>query len=360
MLFPISNNTLLILFFFISFLLSYTIIPIIVEISNKKKLFASVNERSSHVQQTPNLGGISIFFGIIISVLAFSHFTNMEPNFLFLISLIILFFLGLQDDLLVLTPKVKLLGQIAAISMVVVFSDFKLNNFYGLFGIGLLDFYTSNLLTVFFFIVIINSFNLIDGIDGLAGLVGLLFSLVSGIVFWFRGEYEFAIVSFTLLGSLAAFLYFNFSKKNKIFMGDTGSMLVGFIMAFLALKMLQTKETLFLSINTNILVFALFFYPILDTVRIFIVRYFIMNCSPFKADKNHIHHKYLHFGFKHWKISLFVLTQTLFLVLCSFLLSGLNVNIQFTILLLLGLSTSLLPFLNFKLNKLLQFYDLFY
>lgn len=360
MLFPISNNTLLIIFFFISFLLSYTIIPIIVEISNKKKLFASVNERSSHAQQTPNLGGISIFFGIIISVLAFSHFTNMEPNFLFLISLIILFFLGLQDDLLVLTPKVKLLGQIAAISMVVVFSDFKLNNFYGLFGIGQLDFYTSNFLTVLFFIVIINSFNLIDGIDGLAGLVGLLFSLVSGLVFWFRGEYEFAIVSFTLLGSLAAFLYFNFSKKNKIFMGDTGSMLVGFIMAFLALKMLQTKETLFLSINTNILVFALFFYPILDTVRIFIVRYFIMNCSPFKADKNHIHHKYLHFGFKHWKISLFVLTQTLFLVLCSFLMSGLNVNIQFAILLLLGLSTSLLPFFNFKLNKLLQFYDLFY
>lgn len=360
MLTPISNNSLLILFFIISFLLSYVITPMIIEISNKKNLFADVNERSSHVQQTPNLGGISIFFGIIISVLAFSHFTHMEPNFLFLISLIILFFLGLQDDLLVLSPKVKLFGQILAISMVVFFNDFKLQNFYGLFGIGELDFYTSNILTVVFFIVIINSFNLIDGIDGLAGFVGFIFSLVSGVFFWFRSEDDFAIVSFTLLGSLSAFLYYNFSKKNKIFMGDTGSMLVGFIMAFLALKMLQTKETAILTVNTNILVFALFFYPILDTVRIFLVRYFILNCSPFRADKNHIHHKYLHFGFKHWKISLFVLIQTLFLVFCSLFLSDLNVNIQFIIIILLGLSTSLLPFLNFKLNKLLQFYDLFY
>lgn len=299
------------------------------------------NERSSHNKKTPTLGGVAIFISVSITIMLASYFMQEEIalSYLFpvLTALLILFFLGIQDDLLSISPIKKLVGQIMAAIVVASLTNYRINDLEGVLGIYELPYMISFLFTVFTYVLIINSFNLIDGVDGLAGSFAIIVSILFGIYFILNNSYFMAMISCSLIGALSSFLKFNLSKKNKIFMGDTGSMIVGFLLAFQAITFIQINQT---SVSFNIenavvITLAILSFPLIDTFRVFTIR--ILNKkSPFSADKNHIHHKLLELGFSHKQIALTIASYTVYITCFIYNLRFLNTS---NLLIILGLAT---------------------
>lgn len=334
------------LFFIIAWLFSYVSFPVIINISNEKNLLATPSERSSHVKKTPTLGGVGIFIGFILSFTLFGTIFKNIYAYHLICSVVVLFFLGLKDDILILSAKTKFAVQFIVAFTLILCSNLTINNLYGFFGIYQINTLLSISITLFMFVLIINAYNLIDGIDGLAGTVAVCFLVFSGIIFYAANNITMCIISLTLLGSIIAFLQYNFSKKNKIFMGDTGSMIVGFLLAFLLINILHIKElsiaNLYYKVNP-ILMISLLFYPLLDTTRVFFIRIFVYKTSPFTADKNHIHHRLLDLEFKHWQISVFVGLSTLILAMISILINKIEIHSQLVIIILSGILIFLSP-----------------
>ncbi len=343
----------LLFFFIISWIISYTSFPVIINISNEKDLMAKISDRSSHIKKTPTLGGVGIFMGFI---LAFSIFGSLFKNvqaYQLLGSVFVLFFLGLKDDILVLSAKSKFIVQIAISLLIILSSNLTINSFYGFLGIYELSTIWSIGITTFVFVLLINAYNLIDGIDGLASIVAICFLFASCLIFYNANITNMCIISIIVLGPIVAFLQYNFSKKQKIFMGDTGSMIVGFLMSYLLINLLNIKGLTYgnhyYQINP-ILFISLLFYPLLDTTRVFFIRIFIYKKNPFSADKNHIHHRLLKLGFKHWQTSIFVGISTIILTIISILINRININLQVLIILIAGIFIFSTPILIHKMK----------
>jgi UDP-GlcNAc:undecaprenyl-phosphate GlcNAc-1-phosphate transferase len=311
-----------------AFVLTWFIIPSVVNISRLKNLYATPNGRTSHISSTPNLGGIAVFVALILSTVIFAG-TYFKFELKYIISgLIIVFFVGIKDDILIIAPMKKLTGQIFAVIIIAVFAQIRITNLYGLFHIGQLPYVASILLTVFVFIVIINGFNLIDGIDGLASGIGILTSAVFGIWFWMTGNIGYAIFSFSFVGTLAAFFRFNvFGKTNKIFLGDTGSLLTGFVVGVLACRFLQlglvAQGTTFIE-SAPTVVFGILIIPLFDSLRVFILRV-KQGKSPFKADRQHIHHRLLQLRCTHLQATAILISVNLFFIVLSYALRGIGI-----------------------------------
>lgn len=350
-----SAHSWYIFFFIISWAISYVSFPVIINISNAKGLLATPSERSSHIKKTPNLGGIGIFMGFILTFTTFGSIFNIGANYNIIGSLVVLFFLGLKDDILILSAKTKFLVQFGISFLLTVSSHVTINSFYGILGIYEIGSVPAIAITTFVYVLIINAYNLIDGIDGLAAIIAICFLSVSSFLFYNADATTLLVISLTLNGSIIAFLKYNFSQRKKIFMGDTGSMIVGFLLSYLVINILNQKEInvgLF-SYSTNpILLIALLFYPLLDTARIFFVRIFILKKSPFSADSNHIHHKLLSLGFKHYHISLFVGLVTMLLVFFSLVLVNYTLYYQLFSIILIGIFLFFLPFTLHKMKSL--------
>jgi UDP-GlcNAc:undecaprenyl-phosphate/decaprenyl-phosphate GlcNAc-1-phosphate transferase len=311
---------LIILGFILAFCLTCVIIPSIVGVSRAKNLCYNPNGRTSHFIPTPTFGGIAVFIGFVLSMIlvAGSHSIN-EQRYLFA-ALIIIFFIGVKDDILVIDPMKKLYGQIIAATILVLFADIRISSMYGIFGIGELPYFVSLLFTVFVFIVVINGFNLIDGIDGLAAGTGLLTTGLFAIWFWIDGDIPFTIFCFSFLGAMLAFFVYNvFGNKNKIFLGDTGSMLTGFIISIIACHFMQIEPLASDNIRVKsvpAIVITVLIVPLYDSLRVFILR-LTQGRSPLRADKQHLHHRLLQLGFSHLESTLLLLSVNLvFVIFC--------------------------------------------
>jgi len=342
----------------LSFFLTFISIPKIIRVSYRKQLMAVPGKRSTHVKKTPNLGGIAIFYSITIaaSIAAYELFSS----YIFLFAaIIILFFIGLMDDILVVAPNKKLYAQIVGTAMIAIGSNVRIDNFFGILGIETIPYLFSILFTIFVFVLLINAFNLIDGIDGLASGIAIAASLAFVFTFWRLGvsNYPMIVFALTIVGSLLAFLLFNFSKTSKIFMGDTGSMIVGFLLSFMAVKFLNLfskdytyEHPLYYLPAAPAVVIAILIVPIIDTLCVFIIR-MAKGRSPFKPDKNHIHHRYLNLGLSHMQVTLVITIQNGIVILVAYFLRHINVHFLLLIVLLLGLIISFLPLLFTKRNK---------
>jgi UDP-GlcNAc:undecaprenyl-phosphate/decaprenyl-phosphate GlcNAc-1-phosphate transferase len=323
-----------------AFVLTWFIIPSVVSISRLKNLCSKPNIRTSHINDTPNLGGIAVFIGLVLSTVICAG-TYFVYELKYLISgLIIVFFVGIKDDILIIAPLKKLAGQIFAVALIAVFADIRINDLYGLFGINQIPYIPSILLTIFVFIVIINGFNLIDGIDGLASGIGILTSSVFGVWFYRTGHIACAILSFSFVGALASFFWFNvFSKKNKIFLGDTGSMLTGFVIGILACRMLRfdlsAPGTAYFE-SAPAVVFGVLVIPLFDSLRVFFLRV-KQGRSPFKADRQHLHHRLLETGRTHLQATLIMISVNVFFIILSFALQ--NIGIIWLMIVMLGLAS---------------------
>jgi UDP-GlcNAc:undecaprenyl-phosphate GlcNAc-1-phosphate transferase len=313
--------TLLVLGFMMAFAITWFTIPSIVTIARMKNLCSEPNSRTSHIAVTPSLGGIAIFIGFVLSTVIFAgDFFHFELKYIIAGSIVV-FFIGIKDDILVIAPMKKLAGQIFAAGMVAVLANIRITSLYGLFYIKELPYMASIFLTIFVFIVIINGFNLIDGIDGLASGVGMITASVLGIWFWVSGNQGYTILSFSFVGTLAAFFYFNvFDKKNKIFLGDTGSLVTGFVISILACRFLQLQlvaDGLAGIESAPAVIFGVLVIPLFDSLRVFILR-IKDGRSPFKADRQHMHHHLLGLGCTHLQATLVLISVNLFFIGLSF------------------------------------------
>jgi len=332
--------------FVLAFIITFISIPSLVEVARAKNLYDVPNGRTSHEVIPPTLGGMAIFSGFIITVMVFANISLIPYMQYVVASTIVVFFIGLKDDVIGLSPLKKFVGQIIAAGIIIDLGNVRLDSLHGFIGIYDLNYYGGDMLTLVVIIGIVNAFNLIDGIDGLSSGIGILAAATFGIWFYLIGQFQLTIVSFALVGALAAFFNYNvFSKKNKIFMGDIGSLLLGFIMSILAIK--------FNELNTGLegpwaikaapaVSIGILIVPIYDTLRVFFIR--AMNGkSPFSPDRGHVHHRLLDLTKSHKKSTAILLSINLLFIVISFLLSGLRIWQLAIILFVLASALSYIP-----------------
>lgn len=240
-------------------------------------------------------------------------------------------------------PKTKIIGQIFASLIVIWIGGIYLSSFYDLLGIDNINSVIGIIVTLFLFLILINGFNFIDGIDGLASAIGFIASVFYGTWFILTGNINYAILGFSLAGALGSFFYFNvFGKRHKIFLGDTGSMVIGFVEAILTVKFLEFNriaEEKFRFTSAPAISVGLLIIPLFDTLRVFVLR-LGKGKSPFKADRNHIHHSLLALGLTHLNATIIIVIVNLFLVILALLLKNFGILKLIAILLLVmtGLS----------------------
>jgi UDP-GlcNAc:undecaprenyl-phosphate GlcNAc-1-phosphate transferase len=307
--------------FIVALIVSLISIPVIIRVARMKHLMDMPNIRSVHEDGIPTLGGIAIFASLVIPVLLFSDFSKEVGMNYMIASIILLFFIGVKDDILIISASKKLITQVLAALIVIVLSGIRIKSFYGIFGLYEIPYFDSILFTLFVYIVIINAFNLIDGIDGLAGGIGVIIALTFGTWFYISANIEMATLSVSLAGALIGFLYYNFSRKRKIFMGDTGSLIVGFVIATLAIKFIDLNSLYireFYAVrNAPTVAVLVLSIPLFDALRMFTVR-ILRGRSPFQADKNHLHHLLLKNRFSHFESSLILYVTNLLIISLAF------------------------------------------
>lgn len=322
--------TLLILAFFTSFLVVLLGTPSLIKVAKLKHLVDEPSEeRKLHSRSVPTIAGVMIFSAFLFSICIWfpsKAISSVQAinDFKYLIAiLVLLFFVGVKDDIIGTAPIYKLVAHIIVGFIIIMMGDIRIESMHGLFGIyDPFPEEASVFISLFVYIVIVNAFNLIDGVDGLAGGIGFIATLTFGIWFQLIGVSYLAIISFSLCGALAGFLIFNFSPA-RIFMGDSGSLTVGAIITFLSIRLIETPDKLIPEslpyVNTAVLAMAILAYPLIDTLRVFTIRA-RKGISPFSADKNHIHHRLLSFGFNHRKTTLSLYIYTVAVILCAFFL----------------------------------------
>lgn len=317
----------------LAFLITFFSIPIIIQVARQKKLFDEPDERKVHKMVIPTLGGLGIFAGFTMAILMGVPLGTPELQY-FTAACIVIFFLGIKDDILVLSAAKKFIGQLVAAGIVIKFGGIQINNMHGFLGLTAIPHTVSIILTLFTLVVIINSFNLIDGVDGLAGSLGLLTSLVFGSYFFYVGQLSYAVMAFAMAGSLVGFLIYNFSPA-KIFMGDTGSLLIGLINSIMVVKFINVAalQSVKMPLEASPAIgFAILIVPLFDTLRVFALR-ILDKRSPFSPDRTHVHHFLLDMGFNHRKVTLLCVGTNLVFIAMAFLLRGLGTTVLLGILL---------------------------
>jgi UDP-N-acetylmuramyl pentapeptide phosphotransferase/UDP-N-acetylglucosamine-1-phosphate transferase len=321
-----------------AFVMTYYLIPKVLWVSREKNLMAEVVGRSAHCTETPSFGGVA-FYITLIMVLALIQSLRLNYVGSHLIGAItILFMVGLKDDLVISTARVKLFGQIAAACFLVFSPEMHLSNLHGFWGFYEIPEILGLFLTTFLIIALINAYNLIDGIDGLAALVGIVICTTYAAIFFISEKPYFVLISVSLGGILSAFLRFNYSRgQRKIFMGDSGSLIVGLVLAFLSIKLLVMTPSLpmmrngFSPANRLLFLACILFIPVFDTLRVILLR-LMKGDSPFSADKEHAHHILLDLGLSHKKAGIFLAFLNILVISIFWYFSSMLSNVWLTFL----------------------------
>ena len=345
---------LLLFAFLFSCIITLYAVPSLIKLAYKKRLFddPALEERKIHKYRTPNLGGIAVLISFAFTAcLCIPGNMLSYANYIFASGLLI-FSVGLKDDLAALNPYKKFLGQTVTALIVVYFADIRLTSFYGVFGIHDIHPVVSYPFTSLLIVFIINAFNLIDGINGLLGSVSMVVSLTFGYIFFRMEEYGLAILAFSMAGSVLGFLRYNLGKA-RIFMGDAGAYTIGFIVSVLAIQFIELNKPAEASALVDsfsravpAVAIAILIIPIFDTLRVIVIR-LAQGKSPFMADRNHLHHRLLDTGMTHTQ-------ATLVLAAFNVVMIGTALTFQFIgtveLLILIGLVALLM-------NSMLWLYD---
>jgi UDP-N-acetylmuramyl pentapeptide phosphotransferase/UDP-N-acetylglucosamine-1-phosphate transferase len=290
----LESNTYLIFVFAMSLICSLACIPLLIGFARRYNLFDIPNLRSSHVQLVPRIGGVVFFIALVVYLVQAKKDFDVSGLGFIVLGASLLFIIGLYDDVRSVRPLFKLGAQIIALLGVVGFYQdaierFRLHSVFELFPPGVFQ-----VLVFVFFIILINAINLMDGIDGLAALISINFFSVMAVFFYQTNHHHFSIWSLVILGSIIAFLFFNFSARHKVFMGDCGSLLLGFLMCSFSLQLMDSAccDPAMHDLSGNQLTYvflALFSLPIFDLLRVVFIR-LMQGKHIFHADRNHLHH----------------------------------------------------------------------
>lgn len=299
----------LIILFIVVLVISLVIIPKIRSLSLKFRFTDSPDQRSSHKGIIPSFGGVAFYISYILVLFFIQPIDTNYVSLTLLSSISVMFFTGLLDDVRNLSPKIKFLGQFIAVSILMAQPEFRILTLHGFMGIDEIPLVLSVLGSMFFLLGLINAFNLIDGIDGLTGITGIIVASFYSFMFYNLGSYFYLAVSVTTIATLLAFLRFNFSIKRKIFMGDTGSLVIGLVLGLLTLKLMTLEDAStpfpFNWQQLPLFLVGVLFIPVLDLFRVMILRA-SKGVSMFRPDRNHIHHIIVDFGLSHRKASFFI------------------------------------------------------
>ena len=329
----------------ISFTIVFFVVPKIIKVSKIKKLFDVPNHRSASRQIVPTLGGIAILSGFIISIIVSSNDFNIDELKYMFAGVTAMFMIGLKDDIIGLSAKKKLFVEIIMAFYLVLLGNYRITNLHGIFGIQEIGYIAGVVISIIIIVGLINAFNLIDGIDGLAAGISLLISVVYGFWFLSAGNFIYALVCFSLVGSLIAFLLYNvFGNTNKIFMGDTGSLVLGTILSIVTIHFNEYQSaTNYAAQGLPALSLAIVIVPVVDTIRVFIIR-LSQKRSPFSADMNHIHHNLLKLTGNHLLTSLIIVTANSIIILFAFVfIDSIGNNLMFILLLISGFILASIP-----------------
>ena len=353
-----------------AFLVVLFTMPALIKVARLKHLVDEPGEaRKLHHRSVPTIGGIIIFAAIIFSYALWfpeAELTVTGPvdykglylamgeaqgDFKYIIAaMVLLFFIGVKDDIIGFSPVKKLVGHMVVAYILVVMADVRIADFHGILGVYELPFSFSIAFSFFVYVVLVNAFNLIDGIDGLAGGVGLVAACAFGVWLLLAGDVALALLAFVLAGALLGFLIFNFHPA-RVFMGDSGSLIIGAILAVLAMKVVDHDTTrlpgYLRNLPTPIFAMSVVAYPLVDTLRVFVVR-MAQGRSPFSADRNHIHHRLLDLGLGHRGTAVLLYLYALLIIALSFLTRKWHPNVG---LLVLGTTAFVLAMLPFAFNR---------
>lgn len=334
------------------FLLTLVLLPRIRSISLKFGFTDQPGDRSSHKEIVPTFGGISFYIGMILTLFFVQNLDDNDVIATLMASASIMFFTGLKDDFHDISPRMKMLGQLISISLLMIHSEFRISSFYGLFGIYDLPITISVTISVILLLGLINAYNLIDGIDGMASITGIVVATSFGLLFYSLGLYFYLSICVALVSMLFGFLRYNFSSRKKIFMGDTGSLLVGLIIGILAMKLLSLGFDTVSSIAISrseipLLILGILIVPAFDISRVIFIR--LSNRVPvFSPDRNHIHHVLVDAGLSHKQASLTVgVINTLIVAIIYFSIKTFGLLVSIALLFVL---VGLLIYLFFVLN----------
>jgi len=318
----------------LAFLITFFAIPVIIQVAKDKKLFDEPDERKVHKTVIPTLGGLGIFAGFIIATLMGVPSSVTSELQYFAAAATVIFFLGIKDDILVLSASKKFIGQLIAAGIIIKFGGIQITNMHGFLGVHEIPHIASIVLSIFTIIVITNSFNLIDGVDGLAGSLGLLTTMVFGAYFFYAGQLTYAVMAFALAGSTIGFLLYNFSPA-KIFMGDTGSLLLGLINSILVIKFINVAGNPVSNLPIEAapaIGFSILMIPLFDTLRVFALR-ILDRRSPFSPDRTHVHHFLLDLGMSHRMVTITCVSVNMVFIAMAFFLRNLGTTTVIGILL---------------------------
>ena len=314
--------------FILAIFLSLYAVPIVVKVAHSLRFMDNPNERSAAESPIPTLGGISIFLSFIFSS-TLGLTGEIMPEFVYIIiASLLMFFVGLKDDILTLSARKKLGAQLMAAAIIIFLGKMRFTDLHGFLGIEGIGIMPGVILTFFAVIGIINAFNLMDGIDGLCAGLSMLAAAVFGSWFFISGHFNYAILSFSLVGAIAGFFWYNvYGTKNRIFMGDTGSLVLGTIMSVLVIQFNEfniDQTQPFAIASAPAVSFGILIYPLVDTLRVFIIR--ILNFkSPFLADKNHLHHRLLTLGLSHKQATYTIMGMNFLFIVAVFALKNFGI-----------------------------------
>ena len=308
-----------------SYLLVTFLIPKISWIVQSRNLMDQPNHRSSHKKSTPSMAGVSFFLTLIFMLNAINSWDIEGIGINLIAATGLMFAIGLKDDLVLSTPKAKIGGEILAIFFVLFCNCLEVSSLGGFLGIDTIPIWLSYIIIVLMILTIVNAYNMIDGIDGLASVIGISIFGVYGFIFYAAEIYFYFLLCLCLIGILLAYLRCNLSSTKKIFMGDTGSLFIGFCIGFMSLKFLSMNASLlsdyaFKTENKLIIIAGIFFIPLFDTLRVIGVR-LLNKKNPFHPDNNHIHHMLINSGLTHFKASLLLCFLNLVVAISLILLS---------------------------------------
>lgn len=302
-------------------------LPKVLKVVDQKHLNDKPGKRKIHKREVPTLGGIGIFagfiFGFLIGINGYMHTVSY-----FTAATLILFFVGLKDDLINMNPWKKIAAEVAAGLIVALFTDLHFTSFHGFLGITVIPAWVSYFTTIFLIVLIINAVNLVDGIDGLAASIGIIASLFFGTWFLLSGDYGYTTMSAALLGALVVFVFYNMTDgPKKIFMGDTGSLIIGFTLAVMAIRFNEinaTDRTFYNLVSAPSVSIAVLIVPLFDTLRVIILR-LRDHQNVFTADNRHVHHMMINLGLTHREATLYISLFNVLLIALALLLDSIGI-----------------------------------
>ena len=310
-----------ILFLVIGFSGSYFLNGYLYAHFKQNKMYAPIVPRSSHREKATRSGGMALFFTFCICYGLGKAVYSMSIDLYALIAFIFIALTGMADDFFSIKYREKFFLQVFA-AIVLLQGGVYIDSFHGVFGVYDIPVWASYLISVFVFIVVVNAFNLIDGIDGLSALLSIKFFVLIGALITITSNEMYLVIP-SIVGAITGFLFFNFSPSKKVFLGDTGALLLGSVISFFIFYILDSKSYIITDdlISRPLMVVLLIIYPLADTLRASLIRMY-KGQSPFVADRVHLHHRLIDKGMSNWGASLSILIMSISILILGFVLSS--------------------------------------